>query len=109
MKTSYFHNFWGYKHLAEIKSETWNGSSWLRSYANLTATVDANRQGLFCNFIENKTDTKNKTSARDTNVSVSWSSPCAHCDGDLDGTFVKVRSTITLRGSQSVNFECCGE
>ncbi|MEO7926940.1 MAG: hypothetical protein ABIR93_09460 [Saprospiraceae bacterium] len=94
-------------HNAEIFSETFIGTSWQKSRASLSVSVDANRRGVPCNFIESKDDDESCGNCKHRITRVTWSGLCAHCDGDLIGDFSKVRNSITLTRNQSVDFECC--
>ena len=95
-------------HNAEIFSESRSGiaSPWQRTRASLEVSVDANRQSIACAFIESKDDDKSCNNCRHQTVRVTWGVPCAHCDGDLIGDFVKVKNG-TMTRTQSVDFECC--
>src|SRR5690606_28980885 len=107
ISTSYYENFLAYYHRAEIRSESWNGSSWDATKANLWVEVDANRKSLDCALLDSKDDDKSCSSCKSLKVRVSWLSPCFHCDGDLIGRFSKIRSGVTLTRTQEVDFVCC--
>lgn len=106
-QTSYYQNFWGWHHLAEIESRTLSGSNWNRSRADLRVLVDATALTPDCDFIDQEDDTKSCPNCRSLGVRVNFGFPVSHCDGDLIGEFRKIRSSITLTDTQSVDFNCC--
>lgn len=107
IETSFFENLFAYYHKAEIISWTWTGSKWERRKAKLRVQVDANRKSIVCAFLGSKSDTENCNNCRRRITRVSWTNPVAHCDGDLVGTYRKIKSGITINHTQSVDFDCC--
>lgn len=107
IETSYYRGTSGYTHKAEIISETLSNSKWERTKANLEVEVDANRQSQGCTFLDSKSDDASCNNCKSKITRVRWSSECSHCDGDLIGTFQKIKSNITLQSTQSVDFICC--
>ncbi|HEY5825403.1 MAG TPA: hypothetical protein VIT44_13605, partial [Cyclobacteriaceae bacterium] len=106
-QTSYYSNFWGWWHLAEVESRTQSGSNWNKSRANLQARVDATALTPDCDFIDQEDNTNSCSNCRSLSVRVNFGFPVSHCDGDLTGGFRKIKSGITLSDDQSVDFNCC--
>jgi len=107
-RTAYIPGPVWHTHLAQLKAETWNGSSWTRRSSNLTVEVEANRKSIACSVLESKDDDENCGSCSYKIVRVNWTfGPIFHCDGDLVGRFTKVRGAVTLNRVQEPDFDCC--
>lgn len=110
VKTYFKRLDWTDTHNAEIFSETSSdqGTTWQKSKGALTLRVDANRLDIKnCDFLDDKFDPESCNSCRHRIARVTWGGLCSHCDGDLVGTFQKVKSGVTLNRTQNVDFVCC--
>ena len=103
--TAFRRNAFADVHSAEITSESNDGGGWDKSSANMTVGVEANRKSPTCELEDSKDDQEHKT-RKHIVVRVSWFQNCWHCDGDLLGTFEKIKNG-TLEETQDVDFHCC--
>lgn len=76
----------------------------------MTVGVDANQRDYQCGIIDSKGDEKQRNNEHHIIVRVNWlASQMYHCDDDLIGEFLKIRSNITIDEDYSLNFQCCNE
>jgi hypothetical protein len=113
-KVSYYKNFWSSYEETQLFSRTWdsNENEYVRTNANLTATIDASRRGPACGVVETEDETDNCSSCSYESVRVNsgifgakrW---LYHCDDDVEGSVRKVRNNITIIDSETLDFDCC--
>ncbi len=112
IRTSFYISGWPLgmsQHAADITSQTWNGSKWVNSKANLRVEVEANRRNLGCDFVDFKEDTENCNNCKSKVTRVGWAGATFHCNDDLIGKYRKIKSGITIEHEHSVVFMCCDE
>src|SRR5690606_22442946 len=80
VKTSCYQGFFGSVNRAEIRSETWSGTKWERTKANLWVEVDANKKNLICDLIDSRDQDKSCSNCISRSVDVTWAGNIWHCD-----------------------------
>ena len=109
IETSFYVNNLHYAcHKAEVRSESYNGTKWETTKANLWCSVEANQISIGCDYYDTKDDDASCNNCKGKGTIVRWATDdIAHCDGDLIGSYRKIKSSITLQDTQSVDFDCC--